>query len=53
LTCSEDGSAAANVGEGEHQTRGRHHTTVASESADETGMQPGVNLFFTPQFLST
>ena len=33
-------------GEGEHQTRGRHHTTGASESVDETGMQPGVNLFF-------
>src|ERR1700733_7628826 len=33
-------------GEREHQTRGRHHTTGASERADETGVQPGVELLF-------
>src|ERR1700742_4445725 len=33
-------------GEREHHTRRRHHATGASERADETGVQPGVQLLF-------
>src|ERR1700759_44375 len=45
-----DGSQVAGKhrqhGEREHQTRRRHHTTGASERADQAGVDSGVNLLF-------